>query len=148
MRRQNILTERGTNPHSDQAINRKLERHEWKFHADSSSGEFRHVDSVLFPCFRITSLKEVVKMSTNAISEKLSLSLKGRAEGSVAILESTKLGCVFFKILTQENLLYVRRRNWDQIAQSNSPKTHGTKSKDGKRKVHREVLSQKYASWA
>ena len=31
MRRQNILTVRNTNPHSDQAINRKLERQEWNF---------------------------------------------------------------------------------------------------------------------
>ena len=47
MRRQNILTLRNTNPHSDQAINRKPTRMSW----------ILQVDGVILPCIWITNQK-------------------------------------------------------------------------------------------
>ena len=49
---------------------------------------------------------------------------------------------VFLKIRIREDLFYVNQENWDQNTPSNSPKAPGTKSKFGKERVHREVLSK------
>ena len=52
----------------------------------------------------------------------------------------TKGSVVCLKILIRENLVYVKRENWDQDTPSNSPKAPGTKSKIGKERVHRKEL--------
>ena len=49
---------------------------------------------------------------------------------------------VYLKILIRGNLFYVNLENWDLNTPSNSPKAPGTKSKFGKERVHREVLSK------
>ena len=50
MQRQNRLTERNKNPHSDQAINRKTQKTRVKSHADSDSVKIRLVGSGILPC--------------------------------------------------------------------------------------------------
>ena len=48
---------------------------------------------------------------------------------------------VYLKILVRESLFHVNLENWERITPSNSPQAPGTKSKFGKERVHREVLS-------
>ena len=49
---------------------------------------------------------------------------------------------MYLKTLIRESLFYVNLEDWDRNTPSNSPKALGTKSKFGKERVHREVLSQ------
>ena len=154
MLRQNILTVRNTNPHSDQAINREFRKTRMKFHADSNSVKIRNVDSVILPCIWITNLKKVVSMATNAISDLLRLKdrptrsrRKVVRKDQVRYWRSLRSWVVCLKIVTCESLFHMNLENWDQIAPSNAPKAHGTKSKFGKKRVHRED-PKKCASWA
>ena len=97
MRRQNFLTARNTNPHSDQAIHTKTRKTRMKFHADSNAVKICHVDSVILPCVWITNLtKDVCHFRfIEAEGQTNKKSKKGGAKGSVAILkESTQWGCV------------------------------------------------------
>ena len=69
IRRRNRLTARNENPHRDQAMNRKTRKTRVKFHAETNSVKIRHVDSGILPPVWSTSLKEVVYIATNAISD-------------------------------------------------------------------------------
>ena len=71
IRRQNRPMARDKNPHRDQAINRKALWTRVKFHANSNSVKIRHINSGIFPCVWITSLKMMCYMATNAISDML-----------------------------------------------------------------------------
>ena len=65
-----------------------------KLHADSNSVKIRHVDSGILPCVGTTSLKKVVYMATNAISDMSKNSNKCRraASSSVAFWLKSYLG--------------------------------------------------------
>ena len=149
IRRQNRLTARDENPHRDQAINRKTREIRVKFHADSNSVQIRHVDSGILPCVWITSLKKVVYMATNAIfymvrQKKAQQKVKERwcARISCDIEGVYTIGLCISRFLSEKDLFYVNLENWDRNSPSNSPKAPGTKSKFGKERVHREVLSK------
>ena len=59
------------NPHSDQAINRKTQKTRVKSHADSDSVKIRDVGSGILPCVLTTSLKKVVFLAINVVSDML-----------------------------------------------------------------------------
>ena len=98
------LAERNKNLfHKNQAIKRKARQiKEARFDPDTSFVNMRRVSFGILPCVRTTSLKKVVDMVTNAISDTVGQkrrptkrSKKGAAKRSVAILmESIQLGCV------------------------------------------------------
>ena len=52
------------------------------------------------------------------------------------------IGLCISRFLSEKDLFYVNLENWDRNTPSNSPKAPGTKSKFGKERVHREVLSK------
>ena len=76
-------------------------------------------------------------MATNVISDMLRQKEKPNKRSKEG---GTKGSVVCLKILIRENLVYVKRENWDQDTPSNSPKAPGTKSKFGKERVHRKEL--------
>ena len=89
--------------HKNQAIKRKARQiKEARFDPDTSFVNMRRVSFGILPCVRTASLKKVVDMVTNAISDTVGQkrrptkrSKKGAAKRSVAILkESIQLGCV------------------------------------------------------
>ena len=98
------LAERNKNLfYKNQAIKRKARQiKEARFDPDTSFVNMRRVSFGIFPCVRTTSLKKVVDMVTNAISDTVGQkrrptkrSKKGAAKRSVAILkESIHSGCV------------------------------------------------------
>ena len=94
-RRQNRLTARDKNSHRDHAVHRKTHWIRVKFHSESNSTKFRHVNSCIHPCSRITSLINKIYMATNAISDMLrqkespTRSQKKSAKGSVALLKES-----------------------------------------------------------
>ena len=149
IRRQNGLTPRDINPHKDQAINRKTQEVRVKLHVDSNTVKKPSCGFWHSPvCLNYKSEKGCVYgdkchfRHVEADVKPNKKSKKGGAKGSVAILKvSTQLGCVS-QDSYPKNLFYVNLECWDQHTPSNSPKAPGTKSKLGKERVHREVLSK------
>ena len=98
------LAERNKNLlYKNQSIKRKARQiKEARFDPDTSFVNMRRVSFGILPCVRTASLKKVVDMVTNAISDTVGQkrrptkrSKKGAAKRSVAILkESIQLGCV------------------------------------------------------
>ena len=109
-----------------------------KFRADSNSVKLRHVDSGVLPCVLITSLKKVVhgdKCHFRHFEAKGKPNKKSKKGGA-------KDRVVYLKILIRECPFYVNKGDRDRSTPSNSSRAPGTKSKFGKERVHREVLSK------
>ena len=84
-------------------------------------------------------LKEIVRIR-HAICGTLprspaKRSKKSGGKGSVVMFK----GLLCLKILLRENLFYVKKENWDQIAPSTSPKARGSTSEFGKERVQGEA---------